>query len=103
MTNLLRLTRLFATPSIVPAADTSAVLRSAFVISYLALGIYQCLCGSALVADELKATHIFLGQGTMSGEVTDSTALLQTCTLGKMITRNESRVCQAQSGGVELH
>ena len=27
----------------------------------------------------------------------------QNCTLGKMITRNESRVCQAQSGGVELH
>ncbi len=65
-------------PSIVLAADKSAVLRCAFVISYLSFVIYQLLCNATLVADESKATDIFLGQGTMSGEVTDSTALLQT-------------------------
>ena len=34
--------------------------------------------GQSLPAAESKSEAIFLGQGTMSGEVTDSTALLQT-------------------------
>ncbi|MFN0077180.1 MAG: hypothetical protein ACKVY0_11955, partial [Prosthecobacter sp.] len=34
--------------------------------------------GQSLQATESKSERIFLGQGTMAGEVTDSTALLQT-------------------------
>ncbi len=34
--------------------------------------------GSSVWAAESQPSPIFLGQGTMSGEVTDSTALLQT-------------------------
>ena len=34
--------------------------------------------GSLLAAAELQAAPIYLGQGTMAGEVTDSTTLLQT-------------------------
>ena len=56
------------------AAATFRSIRTLFVISYVSFVIYQV----SLFAGESKTEPLYLGQGTMAGEVTDSTALLQT-------------------------
>ncbi len=58
-----------ANPSISLANAIFAVFKYGLVISYLSLVICQVL------ATESPVLPIVLGQGTMSGEVTDSTAL----------------------------
>lgn len=59
-------------PSISLAGAIFAVFKYGLVTSYLSLVTCQVL------ATESQVFPIVLGQGTMSGEVTDSTALLQT-------------------------
>ncbi len=53
-------------------------MKNGFVISCFALVICQVLCSSSRLVAESQAASIFLGQGSMSGEITDTTALLQT-------------------------
>ena len=61
--------------SLPPAATVRSTIHTGiFVISYLSFVICQVL----LLAADSKAEPLFLGQGTMAGEVTDSSVLLQT-------------------------
>ena len=81
MTNLYCITRFFASPSPLIIADKTAFLRNVFTITYLSLVICQSFLSSALFAappNQPELPSVFLGQGTMAGEVTDVSALLQT-------------------------